>query len=181
MKKILFFALLLSSFALAQGTPKTPPTSSSQPDVSGMYAFLKEGEFVEVDVDDDRVTGFISRFGESESDKGAVLDHMFTKGTFDGTNLAFTTRELHGVSYEFKGKIVRGEGKQPGSEGYYVIKGTLTETTLDANKKASARQREVELKSFPSDVQPKPSKKELIHLRVDRIREDESTRHFGGS
>lgn len=161
MKNIWILALLVSCFAWAQkSAPKTAPAPATPPDVSGMYSFLKEGEFVEVDVDAEHVTGFISRLGESDSDRGAVLDHMFTKGSFDGTNLAFATRELHGVSYEFKGKIVRGEGKQPGSEGYYMIRGTLTEITLDANKKSSARQREVELKSFPSDAQPTPGKKD---------------------
>ena len=160
MKNILLIALLISSFALAQKpAPKTPP-ASNVPDVSGMYSFLHEGEFVEVDVDAERVTGFISRFGNADSDRGAVLDHMFTKGSFDGKNLTFTTRELHGVSYEFKGQIVRGEGKQPGSEGYYVMKGTLTETTLDANKKPVARSRAVEWKSFPSDTLMEHPKKD---------------------
>jgi hypothetical protein len=154
MKNILIFALLISGCALAQKTAPVAP-----PDVSGMYSFLKEGEFVEVDVDAERVTGFISRLGETESDKGAVLDHMFTKGSYDGRNLSFTTRELHAVSYEFKGRIVRGDAKEPGAEGFYVIKGTLTETTLDANKKPSARAREVELKSFPADIQPEHPKK----------------------
>ncbi len=160
MKNILIFALLVSSLSLAQKSPKPTNSAATPADVSGMYAFLREGEFVELDVDASGVTGFISRLGQSNSDRGAVLDHMFTKGSFDGRNLTFTTRELHGVSYEFKGKVVRGEGKAPGSEGYYVIKGTLTETTLDADKKASARQREVELKSMPSDAQPMPAKKD---------------------
>ncbi len=160
MKNFLILALLVSCCASAQKSTPPPASPASRPDVSGMYSFLKEGEFVEVDVDESGVTGFISRIADSDSDKGAVLDHMFTKASFDGTNLTFATRELHGVSYEFKGKIIRGEGKQPGSEGYYVIKGTLTETTLDANKKASAREREVEFKSFPSDAQPAHAKKD---------------------
>jgi len=161
MKNILIVALLLSSSVSAQNpAPKAGSSSSATTDVSGMYSFLKEGEFVEVDVDAEHVSGFVSRLGESDSDHGAVLDHLFTRGSFDGANLTFTTRELHGVSYEFKGKIVRGEGKQRGSEGYFVLKGTLTETTVDANKKASARQREVELKSFPADAEPTPGKKD---------------------
>ncbi len=162
MKNFLIVALLISAFAFAQNHPTNPaPPKSTQPDVSGMYEFLREGEFVEVDVDDDgSVTGFVSRFGDSDSDRGAVLDHLFTKASFDGTNLTFKTRELHGVSYELKGKIVRGEGKQPGSEGYYIIKGTLTQTTIDSNKNVSAREREVELKSMPSDIQRPPEKKD---------------------
>ncbi len=163
MKNIVLFALLVCCAALAQKpASKTTPDSAAPPDVSGMYAFLHDGEFVEVDVDAEGVTGFVSRFGESDSDRGAFLDHMFTKGSFDSKSkeLTFLTREVHGVSYEFKGKIVRGEGKQPGSEGYYVLKGTLTETTLDASKKATARSREVELKSFPADAQIAPQKKD---------------------
>jgi hypothetical protein len=158
MKNFLLFLFLTSLAASQHPVPK--PAPSAQPDVSGMYAFLKEGEFVEVDVDAERVSGFISRFGETNSDHGMVLDHMFTKGTFDGKNLAFSTRELHGVSYEFKGVIVRGEAKQQGGEGYFVIKGTLTETTVDADKKPSARAREVELKSLPSEAQPAAAKKD---------------------
>jgi hypothetical protein len=160
MKNLLILALLMSAVAVAQKSANSAPPASTPPDVSGMYAFLKEGEFVEVDIDADRVTGFISRFGETDSDRGAVLDHMFTKGAFDGTNLSFTTRELHGISFEFKGRIVRGEGKEPGSEGYHVIKGTLIENSVDAKKQASARQREVELKSMPSDARGIPSKKD---------------------
>src|SRR5450759_1556983 len=87
MKNFLLFAFLVSCFALAQKTaPKVTPAVPAQPDVSGMYAFLHEGEFVEVDVDAERVTGFISRFGEADSDRGLFLDHMFTKGSFDGKN-----------------------------------------------------------------------------------------------
>jgi hypothetical protein len=163
MKNFLISLLVLClacCLGFAQKTSKNAPPPAGAPDMSGMYEFLKEGEFVEVDIDSGGVTGFISRFGESESDKGAVLDHMFTKASFDGSNLTFSTRELHGVSYEFKGKIVRGEGKQPGSEGYYIVKGVLTETTLDTNKKASARERNVEFKSMPSDAQPTPAKKD---------------------
>lgn len=161
MKNFLLLALLFSSLALGQQPNAKPaPQASAQPDVSGMYSFLHEGEFVEVDVDAERVSGFISRFGEMESDRGTFLDHMFTKGSYDGQNLTFTTKEVHSVSYEFKGKIVRGEAKNPGAEGYYVLKGTLTETTMDANKKPTARSREVELKSFPADAQGAPAKKD---------------------
>ena len=159
MKNFVVLLLFVSSLALSQ-QPAPKPDPTARPDVSGMYAFLKEGEFVEVDVDSERVTGFISRIADTDSDRGAVLDHMFTKGSFDGKNLAFSTRELHGVSYEFKGTVGRGDGKQPGSEGYWVIKGTLTENTFDANKKPSARSREVELKSLPSDAQPTAAKKD---------------------
>lgn len=153
MKSVLML-LLLSSFAFAQ---KSVPPPATAPDPSGMYSFLKEGEFVEVDIDGHNVTGFISRYGETDSDRGAFLDHMFKTGSYDGTNLAFATRQVHDISYNFKGKLTRDESKAPGAEGYYVIKGVLTETTQHGDDKPTARERDVEFKSFPADAQaPKP-------------------------
>lgn len=161
MKNFLAFFLVFCGLALAQQPAPKPVPAPALPDISGMYSFLHDGEFVEVDVDGDRVTGFVSRFGEQESDRGAFLDQMFSKASFDGKNLSFTTKEVHGVSYEFKGQVVRGDPKVPqGGEGYYVLKGTLTETMTDANKKASSRERAVEFKSFPADAQIASPKKD---------------------
>jgi hypothetical protein len=156
-------ALLLvcaTAFLLAQ--EKAPPAtakSSAKPlpgsEFSGMYSFLKEGEFVQVSVEDaGRVTGFVSRFGDLDSDKGAFLDQFFKTGKLDGKALTFTTEVVHGVGYEFKGTIERGEGKKPGDEAYYVLKGILTETLTDQNKKTSTKSREVAFKAFPADASP---------------------------
>ena len=151
------FLMLASVAAWAQANARAPKPD----DVSGMYTFLREGEFVEVDVEPDgRVTGFISRYGERDSDRGAFLDHMFTKGSMHGNKLAFTTRSVHGVAFEFKGTVDRGEGKAPGAEAHHVIKGTLTQITEDKDHKTSAQQREVEFKSFPADAIMAPHKKD---------------------
>lgn len=124
---------------------------------SGMYAFLKEGEFVQVTVEEaGRVTGFVSRYGDLDSDKGAFLDQFFKTGKLDGNALRFTTEVVHGTSFEFKGTIERGEGKKPGDEAYYLLKGTLMETATDANKKTSSKSREVAFKAFPEDASPAP-------------------------
>jgi len=45
--------------------------------------------------------------------------------------------------------VQRGDGKNPGDEAYYVLKGTLTENSSDANKKTSSQSREVVFKMFP--------------------------------
>jgi hypothetical protein len=151
------FLMLASVAAWAQANARAPKPD----DVSGMYTFLREGEFVEVDVEPDgRVTGFISRYGERDSDRGAFLDHMFTKGSMQGNKLGFTTRSVHGVAFEFKGTVDRGEGKAPGAEAYHVIKGTLTQITEDKDHKTSAQQREVVFKSFPADAIMAPHKKD---------------------
>ena len=138
----------------AQANPN-PQKRASSPgaDYSGTYSFLRDGEFVQVTVEDHgRVTGFVSRFGDSESDRGVFLDHFFKSGKLDANQLAFTTDTVHGVSFEFQGTVERGEGKSRGDEAYYVLKGTLVESTTDEAKKTSSRSREVALKSFPQDM-----------------------------
>ena len=137
--------LLACAMTVASAQEKAPPPADKtnakplpRSEYSGMYSFLKEGEFVQVSVEEaGRVTGFVSRFGDLESDKGAFLDQFFKIGKLDGNSLTFTTETVHGVGYEFKGFIERGEGKKPGDEAYYVLKGTLTEMLTDENKKSS--------------------------------------------
>jgi hypothetical protein len=120
---------------------------------SGMYSFLEDGEFVQVTMEDEgRVTGYVSRYGKGESDKGAFLDQFFRTGKLDGSKLSFTTETVHGVWYDFKGAVERGEGKNPGDEAYYVLKGTLTENASDAAKKVATHSRDVVLKKFPEDT-----------------------------
>ncbi|HUS18836.1 MAG TPA: hypothetical protein VMZ25_04255 [Terriglobales bacterium] len=203
---LLTMLLVAVTSAAVQKPPAGAPAVKA--DVSGMYTFLQEGEFVQINVEAqsrqftpgpdlrDRssmkvetmpdgksatvnavyspptpaksgepmekprtVTGFVSRFGDLESDKGSFLDHFFTKGTLDGNELSFTTKTIHGVSFEFKGKIERGPAKAPAEEGYYVIRGTLKRIIVDAGtKKTSSQSREVVLKSFPDlDTDEGPS------------------------
>jgi hypothetical protein len=160
---ILVLVLLLSSVAVAQekGTSNTQPAANATSDISGMYTFLQEGEFVQVTVEDQgKVTGFVSRYGGLDSDRGAFLDQFFKEGKLDGKKLTFTTDTVHGGWYQFKGTVDRGEGKNPGDEAYYVLKGTLTQYTTDANKKVSAKSREVVFKQFPQNAGAEPAKKD---------------------
>ena len=158
---------LIGAATISAQDAKAPPASSEQNapsaakdgkrDVSGMYTFLKEGEFVQITVEDaGHVTGFISRYGNGESDKGAFLDQFFKSGKLDANKLAFTTETVHGVWFDFKGTVERGEGKNPGDEAYYVLKGTLTENSTDIDKKVSSRTREVVFKLFPQEAGPAP-------------------------
>ena len=141
----------------AETTATTEPYAKSAQAYSGMYSFLKDGEFVQVTVEEaGHVTGFISRFGEGESDKGAFLDQFFKSGKLEGNKLSFTTEIVHGIAFDFKGTVDRGEGKNPGDEGYYVLKGALTENVSDVNKKVTAHSREVVFKMFPQDAAPAP-------------------------
>ena len=141
-----------SSALIAQNPPPNTPSAQAASDYSGMYSFLREGEFVQLTIEDDgRVTGFVSRYGDTDSDRGAFLDQFFKQAKLDGTRLSFTTDVVHGVWYEFKGTIERGEGKTLSEEAYYVLKGTLTDYRADADKKVSTNSRQVTFKSFPRE------------------------------
>jgi hypothetical protein len=156
------------TFALSAQDPKLPkpnaakppsPAEEAQPgrEYSGMYSFLKEGEFVQITVEDKgRVTGFVSRYGDGQSDHGAFLDQYFRSGSLDGNKLTFTTETVHAVWFEFQGVVERGEGKNPADEAYYVVKGTVTDNTTDAAKKMKTHSQEVIFKRFPSEASPAP-------------------------
>ncbi|MBZ5651151.1 MAG: hypothetical protein LAO18_11770 [Acidobacteriia bacterium] len=147
---MLLLTCLLSS---GQNAAPNPPAQKPADDYSGMYSFLQDGEFVQLTVEDKgRVTGFISRYGDLESDRGEFLDLFFKSGKLEGKDLSFTTQTVHGVWYDFKGTVERGPGKNPGDEAYYLLKGTLIQNTTDADKKTAAKSRDVALKSFPQDL-----------------------------
>lgn len=159
MNKLCLCVLLLSGIGMAAQNTSAPAKPAE--DYSGMYAFLQDGEFVQITVEDQgKVTGFVSRYGDLDSDKGQFLDHFFKEGKLEGVKLNFTTVTVHGVWFEFKGTIERGEGKNPGDEAYYVLRGTLTRGETDASKKSSSKSREVALKEFPQDAGAEPANKD---------------------
>src|SRR5215472_13991848 len=142
----------------AEEKPKAPAEARAY---SGMYSFLKDGEFVQLTVEDNgSVTGFISRYGNGDSDKGAFLDQFFKTGKLEGNKLTFTTELVHGVSFDFQGTVERGGGKSPGDEAYFLLKGTLTENVSDADKKVTSRSKPVTFKMFPQDAAPAPTQRQ---------------------
>lgn len=147
---VAFAALLwvmagLPSIASAQA-PSAPTVSN---DLSGMFTFLKEGEFVQLTVEDGQLSGFISRFGDTDSDKGQFIDQFFDKASLNGDHLYFKTKTVHAVWYELDGTLSVVAGKQKGDEGYRVIRGKLTLHTADAKGADHPSERMVEFKSFP--------------------------------
>jgi hypothetical protein len=160
---------VLASAQDAKSAPKSaPPASASQADPaaaqgsaqewSGMYSFLKEGEFVQLTVEDQgEVTGFISRYSDGNHDKGVFVDQFFKTAKLDGNKLSFTTETAHGEWFDFKGTVERGAGKNPGDEGYYILKGALIRSSTDANKKVTAQSHDVALSMFPQEAAAGPS------------------------
>jgi hypothetical protein len=148
--KIIVALLVLTVAAGAQKKPRKTHTSpapkqiSAAEDISGMYSFLKEGEFVQINLEQSGVSGYISRQGELESDRGEYLDQFFSQASVNGHEISFTTRPVHGVWFEFKGRFIRGPVKSKSEDGYYILRGTLTQFISDAENKSTSRSREVE-------------------------------------
>jgi hypothetical protein len=134
---------------MAQDSAKNAAAAN---DISGMYTFLREGEFVQLTIDDGKLSGYVSRFGETDSDKGQFIDQFFDKTSLVGDRLTFNTKTVHGVWYDFNGRVSITPGKQPDSEGYRVMKGTLIQHSTDDKGSEKAMQRQVEFKSFPADM-----------------------------
>lgn len=153
---LLAASLFVANFALAQSAGQSVlQTAAALDDYSGMYSFLKEGEFIQITIEDQgKVSGFISRFGDSPSDKGTFLDQFFKSGKLNSKKLTFTTESVHGVWFDFDGVFERGPGKTPDEEAYFVLRGTLTRYVTGADNKTSSQARSVEFKSFPRDAAP---------------------------
>jgi hypothetical protein len=145
--------LFLLRFPAAAQTPPPPPLAEG-PDYSGMYSFLKEGEFMQITLEEKgKVSGFISRYGDSENNQGTFLDQFIKSGSSNGKQVSFTTETLHGVTYSFEGTFERGPGKKPEDEGYYILRGTLSRDVTSPGNKDTVQKQEVEFRSFPRDAE----------------------------
>ncbi|MDP9266748.1 MAG: hypothetical protein M3P27_00295 [Acidobacteriota bacterium] len=151
----LFAMLIVPSLAgvrtaAAQNAPAKPP-SAAAPDYSGRYSFLQDGEDVQLNQAGSKIDGYIERFGDGDSDRDTMLQHTFSKATLDGDKLSFSTKPVHAIWYEFKGKAVRGAAKTRAEDGYYQLVGTLTEHRQKDGKEAGAKSRPVTLRLFAEE------------------------------
>ena len=93
-------------------------------EASGEYS-MGSGGTVDVELQPDRLSGFITRSGDRESDEGTPLTFFFATSRLAGQQLAFTTRQVHGVWWAFEGTIVRGSARSREQQGYYLLQGRL--------------------------------------------------------
>ena len=93
-------------------------------DATGEYALGSSGA-IDVELQADRLSGFITRLGDRESDEGTPLTFFFATGRLSGQQMAFTTRQVHGIWFSFEGTIVRGPARSRDQQGYYLLEGRL--------------------------------------------------------
>jgi hypothetical protein len=156
MIKIFGIAALLLTFVTA-GVGQLPVQAQPQlsGDITGMYSFVHEGEFVQIEVSDDgRVTGLVSCFKGEDMEKAEFVDEFFEEAKLDGTTLSFRTKPAGGLGFAFSGTVERGSAKTPSEEGYWVVRGTATVRHTGPDGKTSEKTHELTLKSFPQDAEP---------------------------
>jgi hypothetical protein len=98
--------------------------STLPPDASGTYQFGSGGA-IEVELQPNRLSGYITRLGDRASDEGTPLTFFFATSRLSGQRLSFTTRQVHGVWFSFEGTIVRGPAQSRTQQGYYLLEGQL--------------------------------------------------------
>ena len=144
----LYFALLM----VALLAPSAHAKSSFGDDITGMYGFLRDGENIQLNVQNGVLDGWVHTYGMQESDRNIEMDRFFQRASLQGNQIYFVTKPLHGAWVEFTGRIERGDVQTRAKEGYYRLIGKLTEYITDAEHNQSARQRDVVFKSQPEDV-----------------------------
>lgn len=144
--------LVLVTAGLAQAPAKAEVLIGG--DITGLYSFVHEGEFVQIEVNEGKVTGLVSRFKDDDPDKAEFVDQFFDEAKLEGAALTFRTKALKGVWFEYSGMVERGPGKSPSDEGYWNVRGRLTERRTGEDGKVSEKVQELTLKSFPQDTEP---------------------------
>lgn len=122
-------------------------------DVWGSYEFDHSNDSIELDLERNKLTGYITQLGDAETDSNTPLTFFFDQSTIDGGEISFQTRVVHGVWYSFRGTIVRGDGKTRADEGYYVLRGVLAvhhpQSERDKSADEMIEKRLVRFKSMP--------------------------------
>jgi hypothetical protein len=149
--------LIVAAAALAQPEPAAGPQFGDE--ITGTYSFVREGEFVQIEVNDGKVTGVVSRFQDADPEKAGFVDQFFDQAKLEGASLSFRTKAAGGVWFEFSGVVERGSAKTPVDEGYWNIRGTLMERHTSSDGKVTEKKSELTLRSFPQDAEPEPAAK----------------------
>lgn len=154
MRRILIAVFLLTATAIAQTTPtlhsrdkaepqtQTPEVKgySTLPDsASGEYVLDSHGSVVQITIEHNRLTGYVTRM-----DSETALTLFFDKASIEGNKVTFTTKTVHGLRYEFRGAIVRGDEAEPSLNGYFLLAGKMT-----MYRGATPEPAQVRLKSTP--------------------------------
>lgn len=121
--------------------------AQSNADISGAYEFEHENEFIQLNIENGLLDGYISKLGDESSDRGTPLTYFFKKAKVQETRITFSTKQVHGLWYAFEGAVVRGPANTREEAGYYVLQGTMTMHHIDFQKHDTAGKHSVSFRS----------------------------------
>ncbi len=104
--------------------PQVPTKLPSE--ASGEYQLGRPGDVIEIILDNNGLTGYISMLGRNDKDKEVPLTYFFDETQLNAKTMSFTTKPVHGQWYSFDGTVVRGPAPTRDKEGYYLLKGRLS-------------------------------------------------------
>ena len=140
--QLAFIMLMLAAIAAAAAFAQLGE------DISGAYEFEHENEFIQLNLENGHLDGYISRLGDEVSDRGTPLTYFFKKARASGTHVTFSTKQVHGVWYSFDGQVTRGSGRVRQDEGFFVLQGQMSLHRVDREKHESVETRGVSLRSL---------------------------------
>jgi len=98
-------------------------------DAFGLYRFAdREGPFgegLQITYQFDQISGYFS-VSAGANTHGKVLTYFLIRVTGGDGHLTWETRQVHGISYSFEGKVMRGQGLTRAQDGFYLMDGALT-------------------------------------------------------
>ncbi len=119
--------------------------TSLPPEAEGEYPWDHAGDTVEIYFDGGKLHGYMTEANPNDQHQAPVT-YDFATTHADGSAVEWTTRRVHDVWFSFTGHVERGMVASPKQTGYYLLAGTLTEHTGDAQGDS----RTVSLKREPS-------------------------------
>ncbi len=121
---------------------KLSGASTLPADVSGEYEIDEADSVVQITIEGNRLTGYVTKLVDEKSS----LTFFFDQTSLGGNRVAFTTKQVHGTWYSFEGAIVRGDAKTKQESGFYRLKGTWIAHDAAAKNQSTSM---VNLKSTP--------------------------------
>ena len=106
------------------------------PEAEGRYAWNGNRSEIELYFEGGRLFGYMTQHLDPNP-HAAPVTFDFSTTHIDGHRLEWATRQVHGETYSFSGRLERGAAPGTNVAGYYLLIGTITQHGGEADALAS--------------------------------------------
>jgi len=111
--------VVLALLSTSAQEAKVPVPALPGAEYSGMYSFLRDGEFVQITVEEKgRVTGFVSRYGDLESDRARSSTISSSRANWRATNSTSPPRRFTASGSSFEAAWNGARARSPGTRRF---------------------------------------------------------------